>query len=86
MTTNIKNEITPEQIAQHFKAMGDSVQLIKGIIDGIRMQDDTDEERVSSVSRNIEHIEIMVNKDFWTDEDLSEVQEIITIAREYISN
>jgi hypothetical protein len=40
----MENEITAEEIAQHYSAMGDSVDLINGIIDGSLMADDTQEE------------------------------------------
>ena len=48
--------ITAEQIAQHYKAMGDSVDLINaGQPEGM-----TDEEWADCLSRNVEHLKIMV--------------------------
>jgi len=52
-----------EQIAQHYSAMLDSATLIDSM-EGI-----TDEDGV--VERNVEHLKIMLAKDFWTTEDLS---------------
>jgi hypothetical protein len=66
-------EITTEEIAQHFSAMGDSVDLLSaGQPEGM---DDTD--WADTVSRNKEHLELMVAKDFWTDEDMTAVNAAI---------
>ena len=62
---------TAEDIAQDYTAMGHSVDLINGIIDGSQMADESAEERQACVNRNVEHLEIMVAKDFWTDEDMT---------------
>jgi len=61
------DDLTPEQIAQHYSAAMDSVDLLNaGQPEGM---DDAD--WADTVSRNVEHLKIMVAKDFWTDEDLS---------------
>ena len=60
-------EITTEQIAQHYSAAMDSVNLINAG----QPEDMTDEDWADTVKRNKEHLEIMVAKDFWTDEDLT---------------
>ena len=80
----MENEITAEQIAQHYSAMGDSVDLINGIIDGSLMADDTQEDKNDCVDRNVRHLEIMVAKDFWTTEDMSSANSAITSGKEYI--
>jgi len=64
---------TAEEIAQHFKAMGDSVDLING---GQPEFMDVNE-WADTVSRNKEHLEIMLAKDFWTDEDMTAVNAAI---------
>ena len=53
---------TPEEIAQHYSACLDSVAVINN--------PDSDED---TISRNKEHLELMVAKDFWTDEDMSPI-------------
>jgi hypothetical protein len=64
---------TTEEIAQHYSAMGDSVALLAaGQPEGM---DDTD--WADTVSRNKEHLELMVAKDFWTDEDMTAVNAAI---------
>jgi hypothetical protein len=62
---------TAEDIAQDYTAMGHSVELINGIIDGSKMADELAEDRQGTVDRNVEHLEIMVAKDYWTDEDMT---------------
>ena len=77
------DEITAEQIAQHYTAMGHSVDLINGIIDGTLMQDDDASDKQDCVSRNVEHLKIMVAKDFWTTEDMTAVNAAITAGEAY---
>jgi hypothetical protein len=76
---------TPEQIAQHYKAMGDSVWLINAIIAGEQLTNHSDEDKKSTVSRNVEHLELMVAKDFWTDEDMTAVNAAIVSGKGYVS-
>jgi len=74
---------TAEDIAQDFTAMGHSVALINGIIAGTSMADETDEDKQSAVERNVEHLELMVAKDYWTDEDMTDVESAITAGNNY---
>ena len=61
------NEVTAEEIAQHYTAMGHSVDLINaGQPEGM-----LDDDWADTVSRNVEHLKIMVAKDFWTTEDMT---------------
>ena len=64
-------EITAEQIAQHYSAMGDSVDLLNAG----QPEDMDDAEWADCVQRNVDHLKIMVAKDFWTTEDLSPIQQ-----------
>lgn len=77
------DEITAEQIAQHYTAMGHSVDLINGIIAGDQMADADAAEKQDCVNRNVEHLEIMVAKDFWTNEDMTAVNAAITAGKAY---
>jgi len=66
-------DLTPEQIARHYSAAMDSVNLINnGQPEGM-----SDEDWADTVSRNVQHLEIMVAKDFWTDEDLTPFNDAI---------
>ena len=62
---------TAEDIAQDYTAMGHSVELINGIIDGSEMSGEEAADRQNAVDRNVKHLEIMVAKDYWTDEDMT---------------
>jgi hypothetical protein len=81
----MENEITAEEITQHYSAMGDSVDLINGIIDGSLMADDTQEDKNDCVDRNVRHLEIMVAKDFWNSEDMTDANSAISAGQEYIA-
>ena len=72
----IRDVKTEEEIAQDYSAMQDSVNLI----DEMRTnppEDMTDEEVADCISRNVEHLELMVAKDYWTTEDMKAVNAAI---------
>ena len=77
------DEITSEQIAQNYTAMGHSVQLITDVIAGDAMADDDAEERQGCVDRNVEHLQLMVAKDYWTSENMTAVNAAITAGQGY---
>ena len=77
------DELTTEQIAQNYTAMGHSVQLITDVIAGNAMADDDAEERQGCVDRNVEHLQLMVAKDYWTSEDMTAVNAAITAGQGY---
>lgn len=78
------NDITAEHIAKHYSAMGDSVDLINGIIDGSKMEDESQEDKNDCVDRNIQHLEVMMAKDFWTNEDMTAFNQAISDGKSYI--
>lgn len=60
-----------EQIAKHYAACMDSVNLINaGKPEGME-----DAEWEATVVRNKEHLTIMLAKDFWTSEDLEPLRQ-----------
>jgi len=65
--------VTKEEIEQHYSAMMDSVKLLE---DGIP-ENFTDEDWVDTVSRNKEHIKLMLSKDFWTTESMTRANTVI---------
>ena len=77
------DEITAEEIAQHYSAMGDSVTLINDIIAGDAFADDDAADKQGCVDRNVEHLEIMVAKDYWTSEDMTAVNAAVTSGKAY---
>ena len=77
---------TTEQLAQDYSAMGDSVDLINAIIAGDAMADDEAEERQGCVDRNVAHLEIMVAKDDWGDEDMTDANSAIAAGKGYTAS
>ena len=58
---------TAEQIAQHYSAAMDSVNLINAG----QPEKMSDEDWADTVARNKEHLVLMIAKPFWTTEDLT---------------
>jgi hypothetical protein len=77
---------TAEDIAQDYTAMGHSVELINGIIAGTSMAEEEAADRQSAVDRNVEHLELMVAKDFWTDEDMTAVNSAISAGKAHTAS
>ncbi len=70
MTDLVLEQPTAEEIARHYSAAMDSVNLINGE----KPENTTDEEWADTIARNKEHLRIMLAKDFWTTEDLSPLE------------
>jgi hypothetical protein len=66
-------EITAEEIARHYSASMDSVNLLNAG----KPEDMADDEWADTVARNVEHLEIMVAKDFMQDQDLKPLKAAI---------
>ena len=64
---------TTAQIAQNYSAMGDSVTLLNAG----KPSHMTEDQWTATKKRNVEHLELMVAKDYWTDEDMSAVNKAI---------
>ena len=67
---------TKKEIAKDYSAMLDSVNLL----DKMRTNppvDMTYKEVANCISRNVEHLELMVAKDYWTTEDMTTVNAAI---------
>ena len=62
--------VTAEQIAKHYSAAMDSVNLINGG----KPEKMSDDDWADCLSRNKEHLKIMLAKDFWTTENLAPLQ------------
>lgn len=77
------DERDADQKAQDYTAMGHSVDLINDIVAG--NQDDEMEaaDRQDTVDRNVAHLEIMVGKDDWGDEDMTAANAAITSGQGY---
>ena len=69
----MSDELTKEEIAQHYKAMGDSVNLLNaGKPDYMEADDWT-----ATKARNVEHLKLMKTRDYWTSEDMTAVDKAI---------
>ena len=58
---------TAKEIAQDYTAMGHSVDLLNAG----KSEDMKDADWTDTVSRNVEHLELMVAKDYWTTESMT---------------
>jgi hypothetical protein len=63
----IPTPLSEEEIARHYSAAMDSVNLINGEKPEFISEDEWD----ATIERNKEHLNIMLAKDFWTTEDLT---------------
>lgn len=66
--------MTPEEIAGHYSAAMDSVNLINTLM----AQDSRTTDEQDTVTRNVEHLKIMVAKTYWTTEDMTPLNDAIT--------
>lgn len=69
----MNDTLTPEDIQRHFDAAMDSVNLLNAG----KPENMDDEEWADCVKRNVDHLRIMVAKDFWIDQDLAPLQAAI---------
>lgn len=74
---------TAEEKTQDYTAMGDSKDLINDIVAGNQDSDMTADERQDAVDRNVEHLELMVAKDDWGNEDMTAINAAITSGNGY---
>ena len=58
---------TANEIAQNYTAMGHSVDLLNAG----QPEDTSDADWADTVSRNVEHLQLMVAKDYWTTESMT---------------
>ena len=77
---------TTEEKAQDYTAMGHSVTLINEVIAGTQMADESAEDRQGAVDRNVEHLELMVAKDYWTSEDMTAVNAAIVAGKAHTAS
>jgi hypothetical protein len=82
-----KNTPSIEDIQQSINAAFDSVNLINGIIVGTQDQNQTENNKKSTVRRNVEHLNIMLSKDWFvsgsTAEQLTQMNECISSGSLY---
>ena len=80
------DERDDDQKAQDYTAMGHSVDLINDIVAGNQDDDMEAADRQDTVDRNVAHLEIMVGKDDWGSEDMSDATAAITAGKGYTAS
>jgi len=79
---------TTEQINAHFSAMDDSVDLIDSVIAGEHdaLATQTTEEVKEMVTRNTDHLELQLDKDWATNDnrDKTSYTDAITAGKNYV--
>ena len=78
--------LTAAEIAANYTAMGHSVDLINGIIAGTQMAGEDAADKQDCVDRNVEHLQLMVAKDYWTTEDMTAANAAITAGQGYTAS
>ena len=66
--------LTAAEIAQHYSAALDSVTVITELM----ALSARDADQTAAVARNVEHLQLMVAKTYWTTEDLAPLNAAIT--------
>jgi len=69
--------VTPEEIIKHYSAAMDSVNLINSLLSITEKTDVI----LDVIKRNVQHLEIMVAKDYWTTEDLTPLTNAIAVGK-----
>ena len=70
---NIVEQPTAEEIARHYSAAMDSVNLINAGQPELM----SDEDWADTLKRNKDHLEIMIAKEYWTTENLKPLQDAV---------
>jgi len=73
----MSDTLTAKEIAGHYSAAMDSVNLINALM----TQKSRTTEEQDTVNRNVEHLELMVAKTYWTTEDLAPLNSAITAGK-----
>jgi len=74
---------TAEERTQDFTAMGHSVDLINDIVAGNQDDDMDAADRQDCVDRNVAHLELMVAKNDWDGEDMTDSEAAIAAGQGY---
>jgi hypothetical protein len=84
---------TAEDINKDFESAGKSVDLINGIVAGTKMVNEDPEDKIDTVKRNVEHLELQVVKDWYVSDSVSRtapaskaaIQSAITAGKAYLA-
>lgn len=70
-------DYTAEDVAFYYTASLESVTLVNELV----TQDTRTDDEVDTLRRNVEHLELMLAKDWWTDEDLTPFEASVAAGR-----
>lgn len=68
--------LTPEEIARHYSAMMDSVTLINSLVPT------QEAEALDTLDRNVRHLELMLERDWWAGYDLAPINAAIVAGKQ----
>ena len=75
-------DYTAEDVAFYYTASLDSVTLVNELV----AQDTRTDDEVDTLRRNVEHLELMLAKDWWTTEDLTPFEASVAAGRSALSS
>lgn len=65
-----------QEVAAHYKAALDSVRIVNTLMS----KEGRTESDNEAIARNVEHLQLMLAKDYWTTQDLTPFKHAITLA------
>jgi hypothetical protein len=68
---------TAEEIAGHYSAALDSVNLVNELAAKAELTEDEE----GTIRRNVEHLELMVAKEFWTNQHMKPLTDAIAAGK-----
>jgi hypothetical protein len=68
---------TAEEIAGHYSAALDSVNLVNELAAKAELTEDEE----GTIRRNVEHLELMVAKEFWTNQNMKPLTDAIAAGK-----
>jgi len=92
--TDVADTPTAEEVSQHFNACGHSVDLINKIIDGSRMDEETQDDKNDAMDRNVKHLQIQEAQQWYIDDtesrtapaDKASISAAITAGKTYMAD
>jgi hypothetical protein len=71
-----------QKVEKHYLITLESVDLINKAIAGARFPEDPKK----AVARNVEHLKIMLSKNFWEGQDMTPIEDAIVAGENYVAN
>jgi hypothetical protein len=72
---------TAEEIAGHYSAALDSVNLVNELAAKAELTEDEE----GTIRRNVEHLELMVAKEFWTNQNMKPLTDAIAAGKSAVA-